>query len=165
MTSKLHTKPIFNTLHKVIKPSKNITRQSLLAVLFAFLTCIVSTMTAQAELIDLSDSEPVIQLSTKDASWVKQPSFRFSERSRRCLDSETGEPMKVSSGQILEVTLSFLVDKQGSITRVNVEESSGNRCLDRSAIQQVKVGRFRPFMKNGKAVLAQVTLPIKFVIP
>lgn len=162
MTSKLHTKPIFNN---VISHSKNIIKQNLLAVLFAFFTCIASTTTAQAELIDLSDSEPVIQLSTQDANWLKQPSFRLSERSLRCLDSETGEPVKVSSGQILAVSLKLLVNESGNITKVEIVESSGNRCLDSSAAYQVRTGLMKPFVIKGKKVAGQVTLPIKFEVP
>lgn len=162
MTSKLHTKPIFNTLHKAISPSKNISRHGLLAVLFAFFTCIVSTTTAQAELIDLSNSEPVIQFPMYQSYWSRIPSFKINEDSLICLKEETTE---VISGQILAVSLKLLVDESGNITKVEVVESSGNKCLDRSSVQQVKVGRFQPFMKNGKAVLAQVTLPIKFAIP
>ena len=121
MTHKLHTKPIFYTVRKVISHSKNIIKQSLLAVLLALFTCIASTTPAQAELVDLSNPESVIQFSTQDASWLKQPEFYFREGSLRCSDSVTGEPIRVRSGQILEVTLSLVVDKQGSITRVNVE--------------------------------------------
>ncbi|WP_087042087.1 energy transducer TonB [Psychrobacter sp. JB385] len=170
MTSKLHTKPTFNATSNNIdsKFTTHITaigKHSLLSILLTFFTLIASTKTAQAELVDLSNPEPVIQFSTQDASWLKQPEFYFREGSLRCSDSVTGEPIRVRSGQILEVTLSLLVDEQGSITHVNVRESSGNRCFDRKATRQVKTGIMKPFFIKGKKVTGRVTLPIKFKVP
>lgn len=162
MTSKSHTKPIFYTFFKAITSSKNISRHSLLAVLFTLFTCITSMTTAQAELFDLSSSEPAIQFPMYKSYWSIMPSFKINEDSLSCLKEDTTE---VINEQILAISLKLLVDESGNITQVEVVESSGNKCLDRSSVQQVKLGRFRPFMKNGKAVLAQVTLPIKFEVP
>ncbi|MGP9688825.1 energy transducer TonB family protein [Psychrobacter sp. AOP22-C1-C5] len=154
MTSKLHTKHIFNTLHKFIKYSKNITRHSLLAVSFAFLTCIASTMTAQAELIDLSDSEPVIQLSTQDANWLIKPNFRINERCLRHLNNRTE----------LNALLSFMTDEQGKIISAEVIKSSGDACIDEMALKQIRRGQLKPLTFKGDKVKIRVTLPLKFVI-
>lgn len=154
MTSKLHTKPIFNTLHKVIKHSKNITRQSLLTVLFAFLTCIASTTTAQAELIDLSNPEPVIQLSTQDANWLIKPDFSIDYRCLRHLNI----------GTELNALLSFMTDEQGKIISAEVTKSSGDTCIDKMALKQIRRGQLKPLTFKGDKVKIRVTLPLKFVI-
>ena len=56
-----------------------------------------------------------------------------------------------------------LVDIDGKPLDVIIETSSGNRNLDRSALQHVlKTWRFKPAMQNGQAVQAYGLVPIAF---
>jgi protein TonB len=61
------------------------------------------------------------------------------------------------------VVLRVLVDIDGKPLDVSIETSSGNRNLDRSALQHVlKTWRFKPAMRNGQAVQAYGLVPIAF---
>ncbi|MBL8257950.1 MAG: energy transducer TonB [Pseudoxanthomonas mexicana] len=61
------------------------------------------------------------------------------------------------------VILRVLVDLDGKPTEVTVESSSGNRNLDRAALQHVlKTWRFKPAMQNGQVVQAYGLVPIAF---
>lgn len=61
------------------------------------------------------------------------------------------------------VMLRVLVDVDGSPVSVTVETSSGNRNLDKAALQHVlKTWRFKPAMQNGQAVQAYGLVPIAF---
>lgn len=62
-----------------------------------------------------------------------------------------------------KVILKVLVDIDGTPLDVAVQTSSGNRSLDKSAVQHVlKRWRFQPAMKDGHAVQAYGLVPIVF---
>ena len=59
--------------------------------------------------------------------------------------------------------LRVLVDVDGTPVSVTVESSSGNRNLDKAALQHVlKTWRFKPAMQDGQAVQAYGLVPIAF---
>ena len=61
------------------------------------------------------------------------------------------------------VLLRVLVDVDGTPVSVTVESSSGNRNLDKAALQHVlKTWRFKPAMQDGQAVQAYGLVPIAF---
>ena len=63
------------------------------------------------------------------------------------------------------VVLKVLVDIDGTPLEVVVQTSSGNRNLDRSAVQHVlKRWRFQPAMQDGRAVQAYGLVPIVFTL-
>lgn len=63
------------------------------------------------------------------------------------------------------VMLEVLVDVDGRPLDVRVQTSSGNRSLDEAARTQVlKKWRFKPAMRNGKAVQAVGLVPVKFTL-
>lgn len=70
---------------------------------------------------------------------------------------------ELKSGIEGTVILRVLVDIDGKPVSVTVETSSGNRNLDRTALQHVqKTWRFKPAMQNGQAVQAYGLVPIAF---
>ena len=70
---------------------------------------------------------------------------------------------ELKSGVEGTVVLRVLVDVDGTPLDVSIENSSGNRNLDRSALQHVlKTWRFKPAMQNGQAVQAYGLVPIAF---
>ena len=152
-----------DTVSSFLSNIKSIGTYSLLVTMFALFTMTASITTAQAELVDLSSPEPVIKFASRDASWLKTPSFNFTRKHLHCLDKETGEPIKVVRGQKLEVLLGLLVDRQGKIVRVDVKETSGNRCFDISTARQIRSGLMRPFLFEGKAIRGKVDVPIVFI--
>ncbi len=63
------------------------------------------------------------------------------------------------------VVLKILVDVDGTPLQVVVQESSGNRWLDRAAREHVlKRWRFQPAMRDGQSVQAYGLVPINFTM-
>ncbi|MGP5211255.1 energy transducer TonB [Psychrobacter alimentarius] len=175
MTSKLHTKPTFNATSNNID-SKFIThitaigKHSLLSILLTFFTLIASTKTAQAELVDLSNPEPVIQFSTQDASWLRSPRFEnipayLNRYLIRCSYDQDGNVVEPCDKTDLEMVFSLRVDKQGSIKNITVIKSSGIKQVDAAFTREIKRASFKPFLIKGRAVKGNVTLPITFAAP
>lgn len=60
------------------------------------------------------------------------------------------------------VTLLVAVDETGAPQEVKVKASSGYSLLDRCAVEAVQRWRFTPARRGGKAVAANVEVPIRF---
>lgn len=56
------------------------------------------------------------------------------------------------------------IDAQGVPTQVSLEHRSGNRDLDRAALDAVRNWRFQPALRNGKAEASAVQVPVDFVL-
>lgn len=70
------------------------------------------------------------------------------------------EALRRGVGGIVRVEVSVAAD--GSVERLDMAESSGNRFLDRAAMEAVRRWRFSPAMRNGQPVSATVVVPIEF---
>lgn len=108
-----------------------------------------------AEAAAQAASNKPVNFTANSASWASTPNFNFPSRAER----------GASSGDTFTVVLLMLVNKQGSIENVSISRSSGNREIDRAAKQQVKQGRFKPFMEGGIARVGNVTLPVSYKVP
>ncbi|MEN8116757.1 MAG: energy transducer TonB [Bacteroidota bacterium] len=63
-----------------------------------------------------------------------------------------------------KVFVSFIIDKQGKVTKVKVEESV-HTLLDNEAVRVVKLmDKWTPGKEKGKPVKVQYTLPINFAL-
>ncbi len=60
------------------------------------------------------------------------------------------------------VRVQVTVSPNGSVERMDVAQSSGNRYLDRAAMEAVRRWRFSPAMRNGQPVSATVVIPVDF---
>ena len=60
------------------------------------------------------------------------------------------------------VRVQVTVSPDGSVERMEVAESSGDRTLDRAAMEAVRRWRFKPAMRNGQPVSATVVIPLDF---
>lgn len=60
------------------------------------------------------------------------------------------------------VRVQVTVSPDGSVDRMDVAQSSGNRYLDRAAMEAVRRWRFAPAMRNGQPVSATVMIPVDF---
>lgn len=60
------------------------------------------------------------------------------------------------------VTLRVQVSAEGHPTKVEVRKRSGNRALDRAALNTVRRWRFAPAIRKGKPVAAVVIVPVEF---
>ena len=112
-------------------------------------------------------SEPVIEQSMVDTGAITGPALGGP------LPSATLEYVRATSprypinelrnGVQGTVLLRVLVDVDGAPVSVTVESSSGNRNLDKAALQHVlKTWRFKPAMQDGQAVQAYGLVPIAF---
>ena len=170
MIRKLHTKLSFNTASTFFTNIKPIGIYGLLVTMFALFTMIVSTTPAQAEIVDLSSPEPIIQLSTLDASWLTPPKFDRLVRSMdryliNCSYDQDGNVIRPCERTDLEMVFSLRVDKQGSIQNVKVIKSSGKEVIDKKVARELYKARLKPFLREGKAVMGDVNVPIIFTAP
>lgn len=92
------------------------------------------------------ESEPVF-----DAAYLNNPAPQYPTSAKR----------RNIEGKVL---LEVLVSVDGNAQKVVVSRSSGFAILDNAALEAVKNWRFVPAKKAGKAVAAQVTVPIEFKI-
>ena len=60
------------------------------------------------------------------------------------------------------IKLRFIVTKEGDAIDTTVVESNPKGVFDKSALEALESYRFKPGIKDGKAVDVQVNLPIKF---
>ena len=170
MTHKSHTKLSFNTASTFFTNIKPIGIYGLLVTMFALFTMIVSTTPAQAEIVDLSSPEPIIQLSTLDASWLTPPKFDRLVRSMdryliNCSYDQDGNVIRPCERTDLEMVFSLRVDKQGSIQNVKVIKSSGKEVIDKKVARELYKARLKPFLIKGQAVMGDVNVPIVFTAP
>ena len=64
-----------------------------------------------------------------------------------------------------KVTIRVLVDKDGSVTQVEVDESV-DPALDAEAVRVCRLlPRFKPGMDNGHPISVWLTIPIHFIMP
>ena len=70
------------------------------------------------------------------------------------------EALRRGIGGTVRVQVSVAAD--GSVDRMEVAESSGDRFLDRAAMEAVRRWRFKPAMRNGQPVAATVVVPLEF---
>ncbi|MCL9780930.1 energy transducer TonB [Vibrio sp. S4M6] len=61
-----------------------------------------------------------------------------------------------------EVIMSIILNDKGDKTSISIVHSSGYRSLDRAALAAVKKWQFVAYIKNGRPVASQVTIPIRF---
>jgi protein TonB len=54
------------------------------------------------------------------------------------------------------------VAANGSVQRLDLTQASGNRDLDRAALEAVRRWRFQPAIRNGQPVAADVIVPLDF---
>ncbi|HTL80206.1 MAG TPA: energy transducer TonB [Bacteroidia bacterium] len=70
------------------------------------------------------------------------------------------------AGKTGTVYLSFIVERDGSITNVQVKKSAGYPSLDNEAKKVITaMPKWNPGQMNGKNVRVEVVQPVKFVLP
>ena len=112
-------------------------------------------------------SEPVVEQSVVDTGDITGPALGGPLPSATLEYVRAPSPRypinELRNGVQGTVMLRVLVDVDGSPVSVTVESSSGNRNLDKAALQHVlKTWRFKPAMQNGQAVQAYGLVPIAF---
>ena len=92
------------------------------------------------------ESEPLF-----DAAYLNNPAPKYPASAKR---------RNIEGKVLLEVS----VNADGEAAKVRISRSSGFPILDNAALEAVKNWRFIPAKKSGKAVAAQVIVPIEFKI-
>jgi protein TonB len=73
------------------------------------------------------------------------------------------QPDDISAGEKLAVLARFVVDTDGHITNIEIE-NSGRKDLDESVVKAIgKMPRWKPGMQNGRPVPVYFRLPVTFV--
>ncbi|MBW3550914.1 MAG: energy transducer TonB, partial [Proteobacteria bacterium] len=84
------------------------------------------------------------------------------DASSRAMNPPRYPPAAVRSGIEGTVILVISIDAQGNVLNVEVERSSRNRDLDRSAIEAARRWRFNPAVQDGQQVASRVRVPVDF---
>jgi protein TonB len=70
------------------------------------------------------------------------------------------EALRMGAGGTVRVRVTVAAD--GSVDRLELAEGSGNRYLDRAALEAVRRWRFQPATRGGQPTAAEVVVPITF---
>lgn len=70
------------------------------------------------------------------------------------------EALRMGVGGTVRINVTVAAD--GSVDRLVLAEGSGNRHLDRAALDTVRRWRFQPATRNGQPVAADILVPIVF---
>jgi len=62
------------------------------------------------------------------------------------------------------VTLTVDVSADGAVTSVAIAKTSGNRDLDRAAMEAARKWRFNPAQENGVGMAGRVSVPVTFAL-
>ena len=127
----------------------------------------VVTPVSDTPVIVEGGSEPVIEQSMVDTGASTSPALGGPPPSATLEYVRATSPRypinELRNGVQGTVLLRVLVDVDGTPVSVTVESSSGNRNLDKAALQHVlKTWRFKPAMQDGQAVQAYGLVPIAF---
>lgn len=103
-----------------------------------------------APVAPVAPSVPVSAASGRDTPVpISQPPPRYPQ-----------EALRRNAGGTVRVRVTVAID--GSVDRLEVAEGSGNRYLDRAAMEAVRRWRFQPALRDGQPVVADVVVPISF---
>ncbi|HNV79820.1 MAG TPA: energy transducer TonB [Thermomonas sp.] len=68
------------------------------------------------------------------------------------------------AGETGTVLVLASIDRNGVPIEVSLDDRSGNREFDRSALQAVRQWRFQPALRDGKPVATSVRVPVEFAL-
>jgi protein TonB len=81
----------------------------------------------------------------------------------RFLQNNLRQPNDFEEGQKITVVGSFVVDKDGYITAINISQS-GRSDLDNEVVRVIKkMPRWKAGMQNGRSVAVYYKVPVTFV--
>ena len=149
---------------------------------------IPDTIVEDSLMMEMAIAEPTVVTQTVNASAVGAPSGSgLSGEGRGSGDPPEPTPRAVTGGPAYDerprvlrqvepaypplaklagieglVVLSVLIDEEGKLQEVQVIKSLGNTGCDEAAVTAVKQWIFSPATRQGKPVIARVTLPVLF---
>ena len=84
------------------------------------------------------------------------------DASSRAMNPPKYPPEEARRGIQGTTILIVSIDASGGVLDVEVERSSGNRNLDRAAVQAARRWKFNPEVRNGQKVASRVRVPVDF---
>lgn len=90
---------------------------------------------------------------TRDASLIASSQILPKYPASALRAGETGTVLVLAS-----------IDRNGVPVEVSLDDRSGNRDFDRSALQAVRQWRFQPALRDGKPVASTVRVPVEFAL-
>lgn len=105
------------------------------------------------------EPKDIVIKSSSEARFRRAPNPELPQRLLRTLSTDG------VSRATLKVTVRLSVNKQGEVTDITIQSSSGHEALDRYTLREFKKVKFYPFMQDGKPVNGRVTVPIVYLIP
>ena len=90
-----------------------------------------------------------VESRSREASLINQPRPSYPPEAYRSREEGT-------------VVVMAQVDAMGNASDVELVKRSGSRVLDRAAMNEVRKWKFKPAMKDGKAVASAVKVPVDY---
>lgn len=114
-------------------------------------------------------------IDNAQAAWLVQPNFRLSRHQSRRIAKNVYPPecgcietaahlAECRRFKKLQLQLRLLIDEQGDVIESTIEKSSGYSQLDRYSMVKAKMGKFKPFYRQGSPHKVIVNLPINYLI-
>ena len=139
-----------------------------ICLLFVAMFCTL-VMFAQSDGINTTSNDTVVvdddYIFVEYETW---PEFPGGERAMfQYIQENLKYPKQALKKQIQGRSIcQFIVEKDGSISHIQVVRSSGNKSLDRAAIRVIKtMPKWTPGRLQGKIVRTTYALPVNFRIP
>jgi protein TonB len=142
-------------------------RKRLINLLIIILISIAGSVTAQEEIVTETPNNETVNDSGDVFVFVEvTPKYPggVEARLKYLRDNITYPKTAKESGIQGTVYITFVVEKDGSITNVKVLRGIGGGC-DEEAVRVIKnMPKWKPGMQRGKAVRTQFNIPIRFVL-
>ena len=138
-----------------------------ICLLFVAMFCTL-VMFAQSDGVNTTSNDTVVDVGYICVNYETLPEFPGGQREMlKYIQEYLIYPKRALKKQIQGRSIcQFIVEKDGSISHIQVVRSSGNKSLDRAAIRVIKtMPKWTPGRLQGKIVRTTYALPVNFRIP
>ena len=138
-----------------------------ICLLFVAMFCTL-VMFAQSDGINTTSNDTVVDVGYICVNYETLPEFPGGQKEMFMYIQENLKyPKQALKKQIQGRSIcQFIVEKDGSISHIQVVRSSGNKSLDRAAIRVIKtMPKWTPGRLQGKIVRTHYVLPVNLRIP
>ena len=131
--------------------------------------CFCAVMFAQSDGVNTTSNDTVVgddgYICVQYETWPKFPGGQqemFKYIQENLIYPKLALKQQIQGRSICQ----FIVEKDGSISHIQVVRSSGNKSLDRAAIRVIKtMPKWTPGRLQGKIVRTHYVIPVNFRIP
>ena len=139
-----------------------------ICLLFVAMFCTL-VMFAQSDGVNTTSNDTVVgdddYIFVEYETWAKFPGGQ--QEMLKYIQENLIYPKQALKKQIQGRSIcQFIVEKDGSISHIQVVRSSGNKSLDRAAIRVIKtMPKWTPGRLQGKIIRTPYVIPVNFRIP